>query len=397
MYRLVYFLLLISAPVFSQSKKDFVTYNKVTFDLYENEAWDQLIITGMEALNNNYDFFYLRSRLGIAYYRKSNFAKSINHFEKALLFNDSDPVILEYLFFAYIFSNRYQEASRLYYKHFQLFKVKDLSVKPKVFDKLYIQGGIKFSDHNTELGTQVDNISYGYIGASINIRGRFNIFQYVGILSQGFTDKYIYQGYLYNYHYYFRQFEYYVHGKLLLGKGWFISPAYHLIRVDVISDKYNDHYYGLSINKNFNKIRLGINISKAYILDTDVTQIVPEISYYPLGNTKLYFTLINTNNKSGNNDLKNQFSGKMGIKVFNKTWLEGLYAYGKVQFPSYDNGYVLYNNPDYLISRGGLFFYHYFNNHSQITLGYVLENKEQITTEDQYTHHLVIAGLNIKF
>ena len=57
MYRLVYFLLLITAPVFSQSKKDFVTYNKVTFDFYEKEAWDQLIITGMEALNNNYDFF----------------------------------------------------------------------------------------------------------------------------------------------------------------------------------------------------------------------------------------------------------------------------------------------------------------------------------------------------
>jgi hypothetical protein len=87
----------------------------------------------------------------------------------------------------------------------------------------------------------------------------------------------------------------------------------------------------------------------------------------------------------------------MGIKVFSKTWLEGLYAYGKIQFLAYDNGYVLYNNPDYLISRGGLIFYHYFNNYSQITLGYLFENKEQITSEDPYTHHLVMAGLNIKF
>lgn len=397
MCRLVYFLLLISIPALAQTKKDFVTFNKVTFELYEKQAWDQLIISGKDALKNDYDFFYLRFRLGIAYYRKDNFARAINHLEKALLFNDSDPVILEYLYFAYIYSNRYQEASRLYNKHFQLFKARDLSIKPKVFDKLDIQGGIKFSDHSIDLGTQVDNISYGFLGASINIKGRFNLYQYAGILSHGFTDKYIYQGFKYYYQYYYKQFEYYVCGNLLLGKGWSISPAYHLIHVDAISRKYNDHYYGLSIDKNFNKVRLGLNISKAYILDTDVTQIVPEISYYPLGNTKLYFTIINTNNKSGNNEYKNQIFGKMGIKVFSKSWIEGFYANGKIQFLANDNGYILYNNPDYLISRGGLIFYQYFKNYSQLTLSYQLENKEQITSEDPYTHHFVMAGLNIKF
>ena len=397
MYRLAYFLLLVSMPVFSQIEEDFVSYNKITFELYEKQDWDKLIIRGKEALKNEYDFFYLRVRLGIGYYEKGNFSKAIYHLEKALLFNDSDPAVLEYLYFAYIFSNRYQEAYRLYYKNFQIFRVKNLSIRPKVLDNLNIQGGIKFSDQTIELGTQINDISYGLLGAAINIKGRFSLDQYAGILNHGFTDKFIYQGFLYHYQYYYKQFEYYVSGNLLLGKGWSINPAYHLIRVDAISRKYYDHYYGLSVNKNFNKVRLGINISKAYVLDTDVIQIVPEISYYPFGNTKLYFTLKNTSNKSGDNDPNNQIFGKMGFKIFSKTWFEGFYAYGRIQFLAHDNGYVLYNNPDYLISRGGLIFYQYFNNYTQLILSYQLENKEQITSEDPYTHHFVMVGLNIKF
>lgn len=396
MYRLAYFLLLISMPALSQVKNDFVSYNKITFELYEKQDWDKLIITGKEALQNEFDFFYLRVRLGIAYYEKGNFSKAINHLEKALLFNDSDPAVLEYLYFAHILSNRYQEASRLYYKHIQIFKGKDLSIRPRVFDMLTLQGGIKVSDQYIELGTQVENISYGFLGASINLKGRFNLYQYAGILSQGFTDKFIYQDFLYYYKYYFKQFEYYVSGNLLLGKGWSINPAYHLIRVDVISRRYNDYYYGLSVIKNFNKVRLGINISKAYMLDTDVIQLVPEISYYPLGNTKLYFTLRNTSNKSGDNDIENQVFGKMGLKIFSKTWLEGFYAYGKTQFLACDNGYILYNNPDYLISRGGVTISQYFKNNMQIILSYQLENKEQFNSEDLYSHHFVMVGFNIK-
>ena len=64
---------------------------------------------------------------------------------------------------------------------------------------------------------------------------------------------------------------------------------------------------------------------------------------------------------------------------------------------AHDNGYVLYNNPDYLISRGGLIFYQYFNNYTQLILSFQLENKEQITSQDPYIHHFVMAGLNIKF
>jgi hypothetical protein len=397
MYRLAYLLLSITIPALGQEVNDFVSCNKVTYELYTQKKWDDLILVGKEALKNNFDFFYLRARMGIAYYEKGNHAKAINHLQKALEFNDSDPIILEYLYFSYIFSNRYQEASRLYYKYFQIFNTKELSIKPKVFDYLDIQGGLKLSDHHTELGLEANNITYGYLGATLNFKGRFFLYQNVGLLSHGFTDKYIYQGFLYRYQFYYRQFEYYVSGNLLVGKGWFINPAYRFLRVDVISQKYNDYYYGLSINKNFNKVRLGINVSKAYIIDTDVFQIVPEITYYPLGNAKLCFTIQNTYNKSDENDPFNHFLGKIGLKIVNKSWLEGFYGYGKVKFLSFNNGFVVYNRPDYLLSRGGAYFYQYFTNNTCLFLSYQLENIEQLVSEDLYSNHVIMAGINIKF
>jgi hypothetical protein len=389
--------LLTGIPAVGNEYMDFVTANDETYELYTQKRWDELIEAGEEILKNDIDYFYLRARLGIAFYEKGNYAKAIHHIKKAFVFNDSDPVLLEYLYYAYIFSNRYQEASRLYYKNLSHFNEKTLSLKPKTFDYLDIQGGIKFSDHQNDMGLEANNIYYAYLGASLNIKGRFFLYQYAGQLSHAFTDIFREQNFIYTSRFYFRQFEYYANGSLYMGKGWSISTAFHLIRVDVITDIYNDHYFGMSINKNLNKVRLGVQVSKARIFETNVEQIVPEIIYYPLGNSKLYFHIKNTFINSAVNDPSNNMYGLIGLKLFSKTWLEGFYAYGKAQFLSYDNGYLLYNTPDYLISRGGISLYQYFKNNVSLTLSYQQENKEQFMSGDLYTHHFVMMGLNIKF
>lgn len=71
MYRLAYVLLIIVMfPAIGQTKRDFVSFNKASYELYTQKKWDELIIVGKEALKNNFDFYYLRVRLGIAYYEK---------------------------------------------------------------------------------------------------------------------------------------------------------------------------------------------------------------------------------------------------------------------------------------------------------------------------------------
>ena len=66
----------------SQDVLDFNTVNTKTYDYYFQGNWDSLIDIGEKALKSDIDYFYLRIRLGIAYYAKTNYRKAIIHLEK---------------------------------------------------------------------------------------------------------------------------------------------------------------------------------------------------------------------------------------------------------------------------------------------------------------------------
>ena len=118
----------------SQTTSDFVALDKATYDFYLKKDWDNLIQYGKLGLQNGFDYYYLRMRLGISYYEQNNYRKAISHFRKALEFNDKDIYALEYLYYAYLFSGRVSEARALV-PNFPL----SLSSKLKINDTPSIQ------------------------------------------------------------------------------------------------------------------------------------------------------------------------------------------------------------------------------------------------------------------
>ena len=102
----------------SQESMTFKYADSLTYRLYLDKNWSELIRTGRDAIETGHDYYYMRMRLGIAYYEMHNYGMSTIHFKKALVFNTSDPVALEYLFYSYYLSGRNYEAwavvSRLY-------------------------------------------------------------------------------------------------------------------------------------------------------------------------------------------------------------------------------------------------------------------------------------------
>jgi hypothetical protein len=104
---------LLSLSGVGQVSSDFVSLDKSTYDFYLKKDWDNLIRSGKIGLQQGYDYYYLRLRMGIAYYEKKNYRKAIVHFRKALGFNDNDELSLEYLYYAYLFSGRPLDASFL--------------------------------------------------------------------------------------------------------------------------------------------------------------------------------------------------------------------------------------------------------------------------------------------
>ncbi len=97
----------------AQQKIDFATVDAKTYSFYENGQWDSLIDIGEIAIKNGIDYFYLRLRMGIAYYEKTNYVAAGGQFEKAKAFNSGDMLMLEYLYFSYKFSGREADAEMI--------------------------------------------------------------------------------------------------------------------------------------------------------------------------------------------------------------------------------------------------------------------------------------------
>ena len=86
---------------FSQDTLNFRTVDATTYQAYVEKNWDKVIEIGNEALEQEIDYYYLRIRMGIAYFEKTNYRKSIIHLEKAINTNNSEVIAVEYLFYAY--------------------------------------------------------------------------------------------------------------------------------------------------------------------------------------------------------------------------------------------------------------------------------------------------------
>ncbi|MEY3452181.1 MAG: hypothetical protein RL711_2009 [Bacteroidota bacterium] len=50
---------------------NFVTVEAKTYAQFLGQFWDELVVTGEKALSNNIDYYYLRLRLGVAYFQKA--------------------------------------------------------------------------------------------------------------------------------------------------------------------------------------------------------------------------------------------------------------------------------------------------------------------------------------
>ena len=112
MYRLIIILSLILLFRAGNSQ-DFKSVDQGTYGLYMEQHWDELIRIWKEGLKQDIDYYYLRMRIGIAYYETKNYKASQAHFRKALEFNQGDPVASEYLYYAYLFAGQTEQASIL--------------------------------------------------------------------------------------------------------------------------------------------------------------------------------------------------------------------------------------------------------------------------------------------
>ncbi|TRZ73143.1 MAG: hypothetical protein D4R97_05245 [Bacteroidetes bacterium] len=184
---LVFFLLLTVSSK-AGTKLDFKTVDMLTYRCFEEKKWDSVIVVGKQALHQDIDYYYLRVRLGIAYFEKQKYIPASLHLRKARQFNSGDPMVSDYLYRAYLYTNRNEEANILK----ATFPVEDRETtgsKSGTLELVHFESGYTLSSdnapknlptlmgHDSIYGEQdlYGNSLYNNLGLKVNISNRVSI------------------------------------------------------------------------------------------------------------------------------------------------------------------------------------------------------------------------------
>ena len=402
-----------SASVYSQITEEAKQADIQTYDLYTSAKWSELIDAGNKALSKGIDFYYLRMRLGIAYYSLNNYMSAAEHLKQALEYVPKDPAAYEYLYWSLVYSGRDREARLLASEMPEKLKSDIKAIPEKMVKDFYAEGGLMFNGdykENPYSGFGTDTLIYGeqkpdkksnYISLNFNIipwkrltiftgYNNINITSNRKIVSIGNAPE--------NFEVSTIQNEFYLNAGVYTGKGFTLSGILHYLNVKVndvsaavntttggitytkTSNTLNDYVGLFSIEKSLNHFKFILGNSYSSLNKGKQIQNGLTIVYFPLGNLDLYSVtdlVVHSENKedtlinpSGSYLTRGIVKQKVGVKVIDKLWLEAFYMFGNAENYHEDNAYVVFNSVNVMNNRFGINLISPITSNLQISLRY---------------------------
>ena len=394
MYRLIIIFSLILL-VRAGNTQDFKTVDKETYNLYLEKDWDELIRAGKVGLKQDIDYYYLRMRMGIAYYETKNYKASQAHFRKALEFNVGDPVALEYLFYAYLLAGQTVQAGILA-KDFSPALMETINPPTgKVVDRLaleYLYNVNDTKDLLSDPGQYFSGLPSGYQLVTLHYSNLNAMLHHV--FRPGFTLTHAYT-YLNKTNYYYYddglsrygfndqkvfQHQYYISPALTTKHGFTIAPSFHYLRISFrapylisgaggpgpgggggsigYSDLNSNQYVGgLTLSQFVGRFMIRLGGIYSSINNAKQVTGTAGLTWYPMGNLDLYLgTALNVH--TGITDHTNSVDHEtnielipdvlIGFGIASRVWLEFSGSYGNMRNYTERNGYIVYNGLDWM-------------------------------------------------
>lgn len=364
-----------------EQKLDFNTINMETYRLYVEQKWDSLIDMGKGAIKHDIDYYYLRMRVGIAYYNKKNYKKAAGHFTHALSFNQNDPVALEYLYYSKFFSGSQEQANHVR----NLFKG-DLALKLPPYKGRFMEKiGIEYlynHSMNEELLSDPDQvfanlppgiqyISRNFSNASVHLSSSISpgftllqTYSYLSMHNQFYYNDGLYQFEAPDQHVY--QHQYSISPRITTPGGFTIMPVFHLINMHFMSPvllsqgymggssqiglKYytaNDFVAGLGFKKGVGTLDLHLGALYATLNNGEQVQNRLGVTWYPKGNLNLYMGMFMNSQVElieGDGVLRIIPELSMGFTIAEKVWLDLKAVAGEMTNYTENNGMIVYNS-----------------------------------------------------
>jgi hypothetical protein len=397
MYRLIFILSLILL-IRAGNSQDFKTVDQGTYDLYMEKQWDELIRAGKVGLKQDIDYYYLRMRIGIAYYEKKNYRACQAHFRKALEFNQGDPLASEYLYYAYLFAGQTQQAGILSKDFSPSLTEKIIPPPGKIVDRLAIEYLYNFNDtkdlvsdpgqyfSGLPAGHQLVTLNYSNVNAMLHHEfspgitltqaytylNKTNYYYYNdGLAPFGFDEQKVFQN------------QYFISLAFTTKWGLTIAPSFHYLRIRSrlpyvvsggggagpgggwssiqYSDQFANHYVaGLSLKQSVG--RFGIRLGGVYSSMNNSNQLTGTagLTWYPLGNLDLYMgTALNVHSGISEHTISTDHGTRIelipeiliGFGIASRVWMEFSGSHGDMKNYTEGNGYIVYNGPDWMIYK----------------------------------------------
>jgi hypothetical protein len=416
------------------TKLDFRTVDMLTYRYYEEKKWDSVIVIGKQALREDIDYYYLRARMGVAYFEKKEYFPSTVHLRKARQFNSGDPLIADYLYKAYVYTNRMEEARALK----ATIPAEDRRTPDSgtgFLEQVHFESGYTFSSNTSPktlstltgkdsiYGEQdlYGNSLYENLGVKLMLSNRVSLSLAYNYLNFTKTKYIQYNNFSFpwvihdtSFRYQVSQHEVHLGATISLPAGYMIMPAIHWIRdsYPVISPKfsmdtvfdtgsyitetqayttfpfartnytfiskdtaYSNWVVSLAATKDLGIFNLGIAGSWSNLNNMTQIQAGLMLTYYPLGNLNFYGTTTATG-FSQEKKYRLLLSQVLGVKATRWLWLEGDFYYGDYTNANIFNGSVVYNNSDVIDYRGGATMVFVVGKHIQLSLIYQYFRKE---------------------
>jgi tetratricopeptide (TPR) repeat protein len=390
---------------FAQELLNTLDVDQRSYSLYEQQQWKPLIKLAKSAKKQGIDFYYLQYRLGISYYELKKYRQAIPCFESVVEQSPEDKTALEYLYFAYLFSDRLEDA-----------RVLALTFDPSFREQLkahnpgFLGGfGAEYKHYLVDdftaphAGTVTDleqkvrqSLNYTNMSLTHSTRTRFSLFHAFSYL-WGLNRVYDATRLAHEFDENLRQFQYYIAGNWHLGKGFDMTLGGHYIRTTLEGlnpifspgpGPGNHNFQYLYITKEnswagFLKFKkslsnFNVRVSGTFSDLNGGMQYLPSagIDYYPLGNTRLFISsdvsyLVSPDEERYNPGLV--LKGKIGLQIFKPVWLVPFGQFGKVSDYADEDAFVIYNSHDVINHWYGVRLNVYLSNY-KLNLYYIFQS-----------------------
>lgn len=403
---------LFSLSLRGQTPINIMTVDQSTYKLWQEKNWKQLLTEGNEAVEHGIDFYFLRVRMGIASYERKNYHRAIQHFEKAREFNNQEEYVTEYLYYAYLFGGRPEEAKKLASTFSETMKAATSTLRKPFIRELQLYYSTDMSSNptttaNYQMPTETmvagaqyvaNNHHIFHLGLTHDIGGSFSLHhgytyinQHYFLFRQNDTLRLMNPEYITNSH------QYFITGQIRLARNWNLGVGMHYIMIRFPLEqmrpgmgpgaqrssvgKDQDFSLFIHLKKHFPYLTAGGSFYYSTLSNDKQIQVDLKLSAYPLGNTNLYTNTIvswQQETSSGTPVKRILLNQEIGGKLGNHLWIEGFGTFGNISNYLSDDGQVVFNEGNLISLRAGTRLIIPINNKISFRLEYAFSKHKSV-------------------